>query len=428
MASSRTHAKNFFSRARVRPPVPVLARACTRANVLVHALPLAVLLLAALAQPALAQLNNTATANGTPRGGTLTPAQDTESVDLVDRAPAIAVTKTADKASVSTIGEAIAYTIEVTNTGNTTLSSISVSDSLVTATYQSGDADSDNALDVGETWIYTATYTTLPADFDGTADIVNTVDVSGQGASGSGLATASDSATVTVNRSAALSVTKTPDKASVSLVGETVVYTVTVLNSGNVTVSGITVTDALAPVACTISGNDTIASLAPGVSETCTGSYAATIADFDGNGGGDGDIDNTADAAGTAAGGIGATSGSGSAAVTLTINPSLSIVKTYAITTDGGSPGVADAGDVITYTFDVTNDGNVTIAGVSVNDVHSGSGAPPVPGSEALFNDAAPLLDSTDATANGTWDTLRPGDTVRFTATYTVTQTDVDNQ
>ncbi len=74
----------------------------------------------------------------------------------------------------------------------------------------------------------------------------------------------------------------------------------------------------------------------------------------------------------------------------------------------------------------MTNTGAVPISDVTVSDSHNGSGPPPVPGGETLFNDVAPLGDSTDAATNASWDALAPGDTVRFTATYTVTQQDVE--
>jgi len=100
--------------------------------------------------------------------------------------------------------------------------------------------------------------------------------------------------------------------------------------------------------------------------------------------------------------------------------PSLSVVKT------ANTAGPVSVGDIITYTFVVTNTGNVTITNARVDDTHNGSNAPLVPGSETLTTDTAPLLDSTDAAANGVWDVIAPGDVITFTATYTVTQTDVD--
>jgi len=49
-----------------------------------------------------------------------------------------------------------------------------------------------------------------------------------------------------------------------------------------------------------------------------------------------------------------------------------------------------------------------------------------VPTSETLLTDNLPLADSIDAAADNSWDELGPGDVVTFTATYTVTQNDID--
>jgi large repetitive protein len=184
-------------------------------------------------------------------------------------------------------------------------------------------------------------------------------------------------------------------------------------------ITGITVTDTLGTPVCVTSGNATIASLAAGASEPCTFTYVATQVDFDGNGGGDGDIDNSASASGTVGGQP--TSAIGATSVALILNPQLTIVKS------ANTAGPAAVNDVITYTYAVTNTGNLTISGVTIADVHNGYGTLPVPAGETLSLDAAPLGDSTDATAgNSVWSVLAPGDKVTFTATYTVTQTDVD--
>jgi len=173
-------------------------------------------------------------------------------------------------------------------------------------------------------------------------------------------------------------------------------------------------------VTCPSSGTNVIASLAPGASQSCTLSYSATQADFDTNGGGDGDIDNTATATSTY--NSAAVSATGSKSVTLVVNKGLNIVKQ-------ATPNANVAlGATVTYSYRVRNSGNQTLSNVSVADVHNGYGVAPVPGSEIMFADAAPLGDSSDAAANGTWDTLRPGDEIRFTATYVVKQKDIDNR
>jgi uncharacterized repeat protein (TIGR01451 family) len=215
-----------------------------------------------------------------------------------------------------------------------------------------------------------------------------------------------------------VAVSKSASPTTVAAAGAVIGYTITVNNTGNVPVSSIAVTDPRGPATCTTSGTSTIATLAVGGSETCSVSYTATQSDFDTNGGGDGDIDNTATASGTYA--SAPVTANGSTQVTVTQNPHLTILKTASPVTP------AKVGDVITYTYVVTNDGNLTIDGVTVNDTHNGYGTPPVPGSETLSNDAAPLLDSTDAASNNSWDHLAPGDSVTFTSTYTVTQSDLD--
>jgi uncharacterized repeat protein (TIGR01451 family) len=217
----------------------------------------------------------------------------------------------------------------------------------------------------------------------------------------------------------ALAVLKSASPASVSAVGTTVTYTIAVSNSGNTTLTNINMADPLGTVICPSSGASLVNTLAPGTSENCSMSYVTTQAQFDTNGGGDGDIDNTASASATYKGTP--VTANGSAAVALSLTPGLSIVKS------ANTPGPVNAGNVISYTFQVTNTGNVTINNVTVGDSHNGFGTAPVPGSESLFNDVAPLGNSTDAAVNGSWNTLAPGDTIQFTANYTVLLADIEN-
>lgn len=97
------------------------------------------------------------------------------------------------------------------------------------------------------------------------------------------------------------------------------------------------------------------------------------------------------------------------ATTTIVQTPALSINKTYVITTDGGTLGVADAGDIITYTYQVSNSGNITVNGVSVSDVHGGAGS---------LSSITPVSVAS----------LAPGVSTNFTATYTAIQQDIDNQ
>lgn len=100
--------------------------------------------------------------------------------------------------------------------------------------------------------------------------------------------------------------------------------------------------------------------------------------------------------------------------------PQLTILKTPS------TAGPVPVGTLITYTYKVTNSGNVPMTAVTVSDVHNGTGTFIGVSNETLLTDVAPAGDSTDAASNGIWDTLAPGDSLKFTATYSVSQNDVD--
>jgi uncharacterized repeat protein (TIGR01451 family) len=113
----------------------------------------------------------------------------------------------------------------------------------------------------------------------------------------------------------------------------------------------------------------------------------------------DGTIDNTATATGTPPGG-GTVSDDDTLAVPVAQGPAIQIVKTY-VDVNGGTVLL---GDALTYTFTVTNTGNVTLANVSVSD--------PLPGLGAISPASVP--------------SLAPGASAVFTAAYTVRQADLD--
>ena len=109
---------------------------------------------------------------------------------------------------------------------------------------------------------------------------------------------------------------------------------------------------------------------------------------------------------------------------TITQNPHLTINKFAS--THVPRP----VGSTITYTYVVSNDGNMTMTNVNVSDIHNGNGTLDGPSYEALTTNVSPTTDSSDSSpvspVDGIWDTLGVGDAVTFSANYTVTQHDVD--
>lgn len=273
---------------------------------------------------------------------------------------------------------------------------------------------------------------------------------------------ASDDESVDVAPSAPdLEIVKTASAPDISMgqadradAGDTITYTFVITNKGNVTMTGVTPVDD-GPTfggqagtgtlsAFTVNGTspaEATATLAPDASATFTAVY--TLSDLDVyhaadtaalTGAAKSLVANTAAAAGTDP----TTTAyedpdTDEARVELVPFPEIDLVKASSLD-DTNNNGFADKDEVITYTYTVTNTGNVPLTGVSVADVHEGanltSGSDIT--SEALTSDG-PLLASTGATStddatadNGIWGTLQPEAVVTFTYVHTVTQTEVD--
>jgi hypothetical protein len=310
---------------------------------------------------------------------------------------------TVTQTAVSSVNTVIAYTVSGTATSGTDYTALSG-----TVTVPAGAT--------------TATIT-IPIIDDLVVDPAETVIVTLTSIS-SGLATlgATLTATNTIadNDVASLTVAKAVNQANITS-PQTLTYTITVANTGNIPLTGPVITDTLSNgSALTLTSGPTLTSgdAAPlgtiNVGETWiyTATYAVTQAN----------INNGATITNSATFKTNETilQSSSTVSTTITRTPQLTTLKT------ASTPGPAAAGAVITYTYKVTNSGNVTMTNVFVGDTHNGSGTFVGPGNENIFTDVAPLSDSNDLLANGSWDTLGPGDTLIFTATYTVTQQDVD--
>ncbi len=322
-------------------------------------------------------VNNTATASGTPPTGAAVTATSTVSTPIT-RSPAITFDKQAGTPSGTAAGSTILYTFVVTNSGNVTVTSVGVTDAKVGAI-----SCPVTTLAPGASTSCTATYTTTLADVD-SGHVANTATASGTAPTGAAV-TATDSTDTHLVAVPAITLTKTAGTPTGMTAGSTILYTFVVTNTGNVTLTTVGVSDPkVGPVTCPV------ATLAPGASTTCTKSYTLTQADVDA-----GTVNNTATATGTPPTG---------AAVTASSTVSTPITRTPAITFDkqAGTPSGSAAGSTLTYSFVVTNTGNVTLTAVGVTDAKVGA-----------------------ITCSPT--TLAPGAGATCSKTYTLTQADVDS-
>ena len=203
--------------------------------------------------------------------------------------------------------------------------------------------------------------------------------------------------------------------------GGTAEFEITVTNDGNVSLTDVVVTDALA-ADCALSWADVQAmtnndipvgalvgdALEPGESFTYT---CTATADEVADNTVDGVYTNTAEVDGTPETGGGLVEDSDPAAVTVLV-PELSLAKSAVVTdSEGGDKDpantVTEAGDLVVYTITATNDGETELTGVEVTD-------PKV-------------------TLTCTWPdpenpgVLAIGESVECTGTYTVQQSDIDS-
>jgi uncharacterized repeat protein (TIGR01451 family) len=158
-----------------------------------------------------------------------------------------------------------------------------------------------------------------------------------------------------------ITVVKSASPSRFTAAGQTITYRFAVANTGDVSLSGVGISDTDLPGLSAIDCPDP--TLLPGTGQTCTATYVTTQADVDA-----GAVTNTATAHGLPPGS--GTPGV-SAPSTATVQgpqaskpprPGISVVKS-------ASPSsFTAAGQTITYRFAVANTGNVTLSSVGISD------------------------------------------------------------
>ena len=309
--------------------------------------------------------------------------------DVIPGNPELSLVKTATPTTYSAVGDVISYSYLVTNSGNVSVSQpITIDDDVATDEVCPALPASLAPLD---TITCTASHTITQADLD-SGSVTNSATASGLDPNGATVTSPPDDETVNAVQNPALSLVKTATPTTYSGVGDVISYSYLVTNSGNVSVSQpITIDDDVA--------TDEVcpalpASLAPLDTITCTASHTITQADLD-----SGSVTNSATASGLDPNGATVTSPPDDETVNAVQNPALSLVKTATPTT------YSAVGDVISYSYLVTNSGNVSVSQpITIDD-------------DVATDEVCPALPAS----------LAPLDTITCTASHTITQADLDS-
>ena len=364
-------------------------------------------------------VNNTATATAK-NAADLTLTQIDKFSQPIVPAPSIATIKTGTidigSDNQASVGDVVTYAFAVTNTGNVTLSNVTMTDT-------------------GAIFAPVKTIATLAPGATDTATFVAThkltaAEVAAGQAQNQALAGAK------TPKGVAIPPTKTDKDADHTTLDPTIVqwpaialiktvfsvvdennngftdkddtihYAFKVINTGKFTLNNIIVTDPSLPAV--ISGAP-LDGLAPGVPDSAhfTGVYAITQADVN-----RGHVDNTAKVEGIDTNNVkvidlsdpGVPTADAPTITPIPPHPVLTLIKTQKSIEDKNNNSLTDAGDIIHYTFKLTNAGNLPFTSVNVTDLLPGA----VMNGAALTNFAPNAVDTTT-----------------FTASYTITSTDV---
>nr|WP_244893104.1 DUF1573 domain-containing protein [Agreia bicolorata] len=274
------------------------------------------------------KVTNTATGSGTPPTGPSTDTPPSTSTVTIDPAPGLTTVKSADPAQAGKVGDTITYSFVFTNTGNVTLTNITVNEGAFTGTGTLGEVSyPTRTLAPGESTTATASYVLTQADVDA-GKVTNTATSTGTPPDPNTPPPTSPPSETSVpfDPAPSISVVKSASRDTVTAAGQVVQYSFLITNTGNVTLRDVTVSEG------SFTGTGTLSAikyptrvLVPGQSTTATADYAVTAADLV-----NGPVKNTATATGTPPGGTPV--GSPSSSVTVSVPPKITPTQPLAST------------------------------------------------------------------------------------------------
>lgn len=320
---------------------------------------------------------------------------------LAVRNPALTLSAAGQSPSAAlAAGDQVTFTYTLTNTGDVTLSNLSTPDTLdpTRSTVTAAWPEEEGSLAPGQQVTFTVAHTLDQAEVD--AGVVST-EVHGEATDDLGTAVSTDPVTVQIliPSGAALGVTGAGTLPEQIVAGQDITWSVTVQNTGTVTLDTVTLDDALDGVsdyALTWPGDPGV--LTPGESATATATSTLTQAQIDA-----GTVTAQPAATGTAPDGAQVT-GTGSVPVGFHVPGRVRIEVTLNGSHPDAAPGTELAvGDALTWSYLVTNTGAATLHEVTVTDDLDTTVTAP----KGFIGDLAPgesvTLTGSGSAAEGTW-------------------------
>ncbi|MFC4223748.1 DUF7507 domain-containing protein [Lysinibacter cavernae] len=355
-------------------------------------------------------LTNEATASATDALGRPVDSNPAEVTVPLDAVRTISLVKTVESVDTDADqlvdeGSVIHYLFTVENTGNTRLLNVDLSDDLaglsaLTCDTATGDPSIAELLP-GEGFECRATVDVTVDDvMNGSVD--NTAEVTSVDPNDVVVAD-DDSVTVNTNLILGLDLKKEitgmsdEDGNGLNDAGDIITYQLTVQNTSNVELTDVEIVDSLKGLSA-LDCDVTDGVLAAGATMVCEATYTVTEQDVYAE-----EIVNDAYATGKNPSGDAVESLEDTVLQPLDARPSLELIKTIDEVTDADSDGYVDAGDTVTFGFDITNTGNLSMHDVIIDDGLEGLSA---------------------ITCKDSLATIAPGDTVHCTATYVITEGD----
>ncbi|MFC5370482.1 DUF7507 domain-containing protein [Arcanobacterium bovis] len=276
------------------------------------------------------------------------------------------LSKDANGNGLADVNDVVTYSFAVTNTGDQTVNNLKLDDKMLTdlgltltcpASVAPGASVNCTSVDM----IVSAPQVDTLATINNSASVSGVTGLNADVTSNvSTTNTATNQAAGIAANNASLVLVNDADGDGVIDLGDTVKAVITVVNTGGVTLNtvGVASTNASLPMTCVKT------SLGAGDTTTCeSGVYAASQADID-----SGKITTTLNPTGISPASTKLSAGDFPVSLATSQVSGLVLVKTAKLTGDVNSNGAGDPGDTVTYSFKVTNTGDVTVSSPVIAD------------------------------------------------------------